>query len=70
MQELQRIRVSLEGLRLEAEEVIPADKEREAQELRAAGAAAIRAAPLREYAFSYHVDDARWLCKSASTASM
>ena len=42
-QELQQIRGRLEKLRLEADTVIPADKQRAAQELRAAGDAAIRA---------------------------
>lgn len=42
-QELQRIRGDLEKLRLQAETVIPAEKQRVAQELRAAGDAAIRA---------------------------
>jgi flotillin len=42
-QGLQQIRGQLEALRLEAETVIPADKARVAQELRAAGDAAIRA---------------------------
>ncbi len=42
LQELQKIRAQLETLRLEAEEIIPADKERQAKELRAAGDAAIR----------------------------
>lgn len=42
-QELQQIRGRLEKLRLEAETVVPADKQRAAQELRAAGDAAIRA---------------------------
>lgn len=42
-QELQQIRGRLEKLRLEADAVIPADKQRAAQELRAAGDAAIRA---------------------------
>jgi len=42
-QELQQIRGRLEKLRLEAETVVPADKKRAAQELRAAGDAAIRA---------------------------
>lgn len=42
-QELQQIRGRLEKLRLEAETVVPADKQRAAQELRAAGNAAIRA---------------------------
>ena len=42
-QKLQQIRGSLSKLWLEAEKVIPADKERIAQELRAAGDAAIRA---------------------------
>ena len=41
--QLQAIRGELEALRLEAETVIPADKSRAAQELRAAGDAAIRA---------------------------
>lgn len=43
LQDLQRIRGQLEALRLQAESVIPAEKEREASELRAAGDAAIRA---------------------------
>ncbi|MEM6994012.1 MAG: SPFH domain-containing protein [Myxococcota bacterium] len=42
-QQLQLIRGDLEKLRLEAETVIPADKKRAAQELRAAGDAAVRA---------------------------
>ncbi|MGH1345493.1 MAG: flotillin family protein [Nannocystales bacterium] len=42
-QELQQIRGRLEKLRLEAETVVPADKRRAAQELRASGDAAIRA---------------------------
>jgi flotillin len=42
-QRLQSIRGELEKLRLEAETVIPADKERAARELRAAGDAAIKA---------------------------
>lgn len=42
-QALQEIRGKLEMLRLEAETVIPADKQRAAQELRAAGDAAVRA---------------------------
>lgn len=42
-QALQQIRGKLEALRLEAETVIPADKRRAAQELRAAGDAAVRA---------------------------
>jgi flotillin len=42
-QALQQIRGKLEALRLEAETVIPADKYRAGQELRAAGNAAIRA---------------------------
>jgi flotillin len=42
-QALQQIRGKLEALRLEAETVIPADKQRAAQELRAAGDAAVRA---------------------------
>ncbi len=42
-QQLQRIRSDLETLRLQADAVIPADKHRVAQELRAAGDAAVRA---------------------------
>ena len=42
-QELQEIRSDLETLRLQADTVIPADKQRAAQELRAAGDAALRA---------------------------
>jgi flotillin len=42
-QALQQIRGKLEMLRLEADTVIPADKHRAAQELRAAGNAAVRA---------------------------
>lgn len=42
-QELQKIRRELEQLRLQAETVVPADKERAARELRAAGDAAVRA---------------------------
>lgn len=42
-QQLQGVRRELERLRLEAEEVIPAQRESEAQELRAAGDAAIKA---------------------------
>jgi flotillin len=42
-QALQQIRGKLEALRLEAETVIPADKYRAGQELRAAGNAAVRA---------------------------
>jgi flotillin len=42
-QELQKIRRQLEQLRLEADMVVPADKHRAAQELRAAGDAAVRA---------------------------
>ncbi len=42
-QKLQEIRGELEKLRLEAETVIPADKDRAARELRAAGDAAIKA---------------------------
>lgn len=40
---LQKIRGELEQLRLEADTVVPADKQRAAQELRAAGDAAVRA---------------------------
>jgi flotillin len=43
MQKLQEIRGRLEKLRLEADTVVPADKQRAATELRAAGDAAIRA---------------------------
>lgn len=42
-QQLQKIRSELETLRLQADTVIPADKRRAAQELRAAGDAALRA---------------------------
>jgi flotillin len=42
-QALQQIRGNLEKLRLEADTVIPADRQRAAQELRAAGDAAVRA---------------------------
>lgn len=42
-QALQKIRGQLEQLRLEADTVVPADKQRAAQELRAAGDAAVRA---------------------------
>lgn len=52
LQDLQRIRGSLEALRLQADQVIPADKEREAQELRAAGDAAVRAETGRAQAVS------------------
>ncbi len=40
-QELQRIRAELEGIRLEVDQVIPADAARQAEELRARGRAAI-----------------------------
>ena len=42
-QELQQVRKTLEELRLRAEVVIPAAKESEAQQLRAAGDAAVKA---------------------------
>ena len=42
-QQLQAVRQRLEALRLEAEQIIPAQRESEAQELRAAGDAAIKA---------------------------
>ena len=42
LQTLQRIRGTLEELRLQADQVIPAEREKTAQELRAAGDAAIR----------------------------
>lgn len=60
MQQLQKIRGSLETLRLEAEQVIPADRERAASELRAAGDAAIRAETGRAQAESLGALQVAW----------
>jgi flotillin len=60
LQSLQRIRGSLEALRLEADQVIPADKERQSAELRAAGDAAIRAETGRAQATSLAALQGAW----------
>jgi flotillin len=60
LQSLQRIRGVLEALRLEADQVIPADKEREAAELRATGDAAIRAETGRAQATSLAALQGAW----------
>jgi len=59
-QELQQVRGELEKLRLQAETVIPADKARAAQELRAAGDAAIRAETGRAQAQALEALLAAW----------
>lgn len=60
LQNLQRIRTSLESLRLQADEIIPAQKSREAEELRASGDAAIRAERGRAQAESLASLQAAW----------
>jgi flotillin len=60
LQSLQRIRTRLENLRLQADEIIPAQKLREATELRASGDAAIRAERGRAQAESLSALQAAW----------
>jgi flotillin len=60
LQNLQRIRTTLEALRLQADEIIPAQKLREAEELRASGDAAIRAERGRAQAESLASLQAAW----------
>jgi flotillin len=59
-QQLQKIRSDLETLRLQADTVIPADKARAAQELRAAGDAALRAETGRAQAQALDALMAAW----------
>jgi flotillin len=65
-QKLQKIRGELEKLRLEAETVVPADKQRVATELRAAGDAAIRAETGRAQGQALEALLAAWKTAGAS----
>lgn len=69
-QRLQSIRGELEKLRLEAETVIPADKERAARELRAAGDAAIKAETGRAQAEALEALYNAWQLAGASASEI